>query len=339
VLAVICSAVVCSARRGKAEEPAGPAKPETLPEMLARIHEHAADADWRAAGWKDERIEGWLEGVTRKIAVAAKFPELKLPVRFADVKPTEDVNPSGLDYALLVGTNFRMLSTKLRHCIVLADGNFLGDSVQDCIIIARGAVSVTTSDSSIIVAGAYARTNADGQSRNLVNGSLILTPGWTHVEQISGTAIFGGEGISTGRQVDGAIFLNATIVTGDMFSSLTQRRPRSVKVRELPLGELVNHPLSQELDVKGIIYSEAMEPVDPLSAVTPLNRNAAQPRPTGLVLRYSGRRYVVNIGKPILNQNEESVAGLVDWKLSYVNDKITIFSNGQADAILRLEDL
>lgn len=310
----------------------------TLSAILGRIHEHAASKIWRADGWKDEQIETWLEGVVGKIAPAAKLP-LKLPVRFADVKPTDEASRQSFDQALLVGKNFRLVSTKLRNCIVLADGNFLADSVQGCIVIARGAISVTSSDSSIIVAGAYARTNADGQSRNLTSGSLFLSPGWVNAETIYGSVIYAGEGIATGRQLDGGVFINATLVVSDTLSPLVQRRPRTVKVRDLPIGDLVNDPLYSQLDVSGIIYPEAMDVGDPLGFVTRLNRNTSRPRPIGLVLRFQNRRYVVNIGKPILDQNEKPVDDLAGWKLSYVNDKLAIFSNGQADAIVRIEDL
>jgi hypothetical protein len=47
---------------------------------------------------------------------------------------------------------------------------------------------------------------------------------------------------------------------------------------------------------------------------------------------------VVNLGKPIVNQNEEPVADLSGWKLSYLNDKIAIFSNDKMDAIVRQGD-
>src|SRR6478609_7488559 len=91
-----------------AEEQPQAGKLETLSAILGRIHEHAATKAWREEGWKDEQIETWLEQVIGKIAVAAKLPELKLPVRFADVKPSEGTTPPSRKNALLVGKTFNL---------------------------------------------------------------------------------------------------------------------------------------------------------------------------------------------------------------------------------------
>jgi hypothetical protein len=326
-----------AAKHVTAQEKAEEASPDTLQTVLDRIHKHAANKTWRGEGWKDERIETWVDGLTGKVAAAANFPALKAPVHFADVKPTDEANSRSHDHVLLVGKNFRLLTTKLRNCLVLADGNFLADSVQSCVIVARGAISVTASESSILIGGAYVRSNSDGQTRNLENGSLFVTPGWAHADTINGSLIYAGEGITTGRRIDGGVFINATLVLSEAMSVTSQRRPRSVKVRDLTVGDLVNNPLSSRLDVTGVIYPEAAESPDLLGLVMRGGLDTARPRPIGLILRFEGRRYVVNIGKAIVDQNEQPVESLAGWKLSYVNDKMAIFSNSQADAIVRIE--
>lgn len=322
-----------------AEEPAPAGKLETLPAILGRIHEHAATKSWRKEGWQDEQIETWLEQVVGKIAVAAKLPELKLPVRFADVKPSEGTTPPSRKNTLLVGKSFNLRPITVSRCIVLADGNVMADRLENCIVIARGAISAGSTESSILIAGAYVRSTTDGQPIALGKGSLFATPGWAHVDTINGSVVYAGEGITTGSRAEGGVFINTTLLGNELITSSILRRPRSVKVRELPFGELVNHALHDHLTILGVIYPEAIDPPDRFSAVAIFNRDKTpKPRPTGVVLRFEGRRYVVNIGTTIVDQAKKPVPLLAGWKLSYLNDKIVIFSKGDADAILRVDE-
>lgn len=322
-----------------AEESPPAGKLETLPAILSRIHEHVATKAWREEGWKDEQIEIWLEQVVGKIAVAAKLPELKLPVRFADVKPSEGTTPPSRKNTLLVGKNFNLRPITVSRCIVLADGNVMADRLENCIVIARGVISAGSTESSILIGGAYVRSTTDGQVSALGKGSLFATPGWAHVDTINGSVVYAGEGITTGSRVEGGVFINTTLVGNELTTSSILRRPRSVKVRDLPFGELVNHALHDQLTILGVIYPEAIDPPDRLSVAGILNGSKTpKPRPTGVVLRFEGRRYVVNIGTTIVDQAKKPVPSLAGWKLSYVNDKTVIFSKGDADAILRVEE-
>src|SRR6187200_2755538 len=176
--------------------------PDSLGGILARVHQHAAADAWREAGWKDEPIESWLDDVTGKISKAVNSLELRLPVRFADVKPSEDANAQSLRNTLLVGKGFDWPERSLSHCIVLSDGNVTAKRLEDCVVVARGVISAEGSRSSMLVAGAYVRTGTDGEVRKTEQGSLLVTPGWVQVDSINGTTICAGEGVSTGTRIE-----------------------------------------------------------------------------------------------------------------------------------------
>ena len=65
--------------------------------------------------------------------------------------------------------------------------------------------------------------------------------------------------MSVGRSVNGGIFINAILVTGQSFS--IGRKPRSIKVRDLPLEDLPAHSLSPRMEILGVVYPRALDPV------------------------------------------------------------------------------
>jgi hypothetical protein len=219
---------------------------------------------------------------------------------------------------------------------VLSDGNVLVDGLENCVVVARGAVSSNSSVSSVIVSGAYARITSDGEPRNLDNGSLIVSRGWAYIQNIHGSIVLAPEGVTIGTMVDGGIFVNSTLVLRDSFSPTSQRKPRSIKVRNLPIDDLPEHPLSKQITIQGVIYPQAIEPPDRLQGFMN-NNNNPKPRPTGVVIKFDGRRYVVNLGKPILDQSEQRVKTFTGWRLSYLCNELAIFSSSDADAIVRIE--
>ena len=66
--------------------------------------EHASNDNWKQPGFRDETIEKWLDNTVAMVAKAAEFPELKLPVRLADVKPAAAPGRRVLESALFIGT-------------------------------------------------------------------------------------------------------------------------------------------------------------------------------------------------------------------------------------------
>ena len=228
--------VACSVA-GRALVAADSEQQEQLQSILDRIHNHASGDAWRQTGWKDESIEGWLDGVTTSIG-KARTTDSTLPVKIADVTAGDSQPDRTADKTLIVGKNISLGKVRLRNCILLADGNIEVDSLDGCVAVG-GVVTAKQSLSSVIVAGTYINIGTDGERTRLdktEKRSLILTRGWANVVNVSGSIIGASEGVSVGRSVNGGIFINAILVTGQSFS--IGRKPRSIKVRDLPLEDL-----------------------------------------------------------------------------------------------------
>jgi hypothetical protein len=241
---------------GRASGQASAGNDDTLQAVLDRIHQHAANDAWQQAGWNGEQIERWLEKLIGTVAKAADIPELKLPVRFGDVKPADATAGRTFDKALLVGKNIHLRSAQLRNSIVLADGNVEADSLEGCVVVARGAISAARSSRCVLLAGAYVKVGTDGQPSKADNRSLIITRGWANIQSLHGSIIAAPEGVTIGGIPDGGIFINATLVMSSSILSAEINRSRSVKVRDLPLEDLPVHPLARRLAMIGVIYPE-----------------------------------------------------------------------------------
>src|SRR5436305_307443 len=74
---------------GWAGDPPTAAMPQRDPlqTILDRIRVHAANQDWRKQGWKDEKIEAWLDALVADIAETAENPTLKTPMRLSATAP------------------------------------------------------------------------------------------------------------------------------------------------------------------------------------------------------------------------------------------------------------
>jgi hypothetical protein len=322
------------ARLASAQTAATDTKQESLQSVLDRIHEHASHDAWRAQGWKDEQIEAWLDRVTTAIATAAQLSNLKVPVRMADVTPADAASDTAADKSLIVGENASLSKAHLRSCVVLADGNVEVDSLQNCVVIARGAVAAKRLERSIVVAGIYARVSSQSEwRRDNEDNSLIVTRGWANVADPTGVVIAALEGTTIESSIGGGIFVNASLVSNRNFPART--RPRTVKVRGLPLEELSEHPLGKKIELVGVVYPEEMQSLDRFVGLR--NRDNPRPKPTGIVVRFNGRRYAIDRGEPIRDQSGNPVSQLADWKLSYIDEDIAIFSSDDADAIVRIE--
>jgi hypothetical protein len=300
---------------------------DTLQPILNRIHQHAAAEEWKQPGWKDEAIENWLVNLTDVCAKAAKFPELKLPVRFADVAPGELAPDRGQQKTLLVGKNINLKNASLYNCIVLADGNVCVARAEGCVIIARGTVQLMKSEWSVIVAGVQVDlTTSDGKVGERQNGSLIATRGRAQMQGAYGTVLYTGEGATvSGPQL--AVFINAAIVGNATTLS------RSVRIKNFPIDDLPAHPFAERLKFVGLISTR---PVETGRFASLQEGNAASPF-YGVAFEFDDRRYVADVGEPILDEADQPVPALADWRLSYANDWLAVFSSDDADAVVRIE--
>jgi hypothetical protein len=303
-----------------------PAQGDTLQAVLDRIHDHAQNDQWRQGGWQDEKIEAWLDKLVAAVARGAEMPELKLPVRQADLQPADPVRLVMQPGSLVIGKDFKRV-LGARHSLILADGNIELGIPRDSVIVARGAVNVTGARNCVIVSGTYVTSSHDGEPGN-GGGSILVSRGWMDVQSAHGSVLVANEGLTTQRS-EGALFVNRPIPDAlDRFPR--HNGSRSIKVPDLPLESLPAHPLAAKITLLGMIQGI----VDPLELRLP---SRMQPI-AGAVFRFADRRYVANLNEPIVDEAGNAVDELKDWQLTYATDRLAVFGKGVSQAIVRLPD-
>ena len=325
------------ASRGAADVPQGIAGQDTLQNVLDRIHEHAGGEAWKKEGWRDEAIEGWLEKLVAKVAKAAEFPELKLPVHLADVRSAEGAFNNSNRNVLFVGKSMDFGMGSLVNSIVLVDGSVDAGVVQGSIIVARGAVNVRMmSRYSLIISGTHVKiTGSDGEPNNPTNGSLIVSRGRIDITRTHGTLLVAPLGVIGNNRI-GALRDVVLINTPAPMAQPFTRGPaglapvKNVEIADLPLDRAPIHPLGEKISVEGVVYKE--RPGRLAAVGGPPEVGAA-----GVVFRYGGRRYVADRGAPIVDEVGKPVESLRDWKLTYIDTKAAIFSSDSEDVALELE--
>jgi hypothetical protein len=320
----------------------------TLQSVLDRIHDHASNETWKQAGFQDEHIEAWLDRLVGSVAKAAEFPELTLPVRLSGVRSeaaaaAEQPNrlPVGVPIRivqsrLVIGRDVDLKDAALKKSIIFADGSVTVGRVEECIIVARGAVTTTmASSSSIIVSGVYIKLGQyDGMPQDTNNGSLVVSRGWADVVTAYGTLIAAREGITVGRP-EGVTFLNAPVPAPPNVGGIPlgrENNSRSVKVPDLAIEPLPEHPLTSRIELVGVSHSVH-------SAVGGgfLRREQRVFGPRGIVFRFNERIHVAEVGEPIVDEEGQPVEGLADWRLSCIGPKFALLIGPEANAVLRLE--
>jgi hypothetical protein len=304
---------------------------DTLQAVLDRIRNHAANDAWKQPDWKDETIEAWLDKLVGSVAKAAELPDLKLPVRMADVTPGDPAQGFGFGIrrggTLFIGKDFKLSS--LAGAIVLADGSVNINSARNCVIVARGAVTTSSSHQCVIVSGAYVSISIFDGDRRSISGSLVATRGWADINSAHGTIIAALQGTDVNEH-EGAVFVNAEVPPARARPLAAQPKvSRSVHVPDLPLEPLHNDPLAAKIEPLGVIHGK----IPVLGAPAPRFRV----EPTGLVFRFEGRRYVADLGKPIVDEGSQTVEALREWTLTYGGDRLAIFRKNDLDAVVRME--
>ena len=306
--------------------------PQPLQAVLDRIRNHAADGKWRQDGFADPLIEAWLDKLVGSIAAAADMPDLKVPVRLADVQAADPVPGGAFSKALIVGKDIDLKDAQLRESIVLADGKVNLNRAEGCVIVARGPVKMDVSENCVIVSGVFVDiTKFDGQPSSASNGSVIASRGWASVRVGVWLADRLPLRACPHRVARGAQFVNAVLVGLDRGGS------RTLRVPDLPLEPLPAHPLAQAIKFQGIVRADGGK----YSVRTPVI--AADGSETsghlGIVFRHGERRYVAQPDKPILDEAGQPAAALRDWRVTLITPTLAIFSNGTSNVAVPLEGL
>jgi hypothetical protein len=302
---------------------------DSLQAVLDRIHRYAGSDAWQKDGISDDKTEAWLAGLVGKLAKAAAFPELKVPVQLAEVKTQAPAQAAALQSALLVGKDLDLKAVRLSNCIVLSDGNVELGRAYGCVIIARRTITVRQSSQYCVLAAGLNVTVSgyDGQPGSTENGSVILSRGWVTIAGSYGSIIAAREGVTVSRP-HGTLFVNTEVPKQRVSNSAVPSK--SIQVADLSLERIPEHPLANRVEISGVVTLP--DEASPLR----LTLLRQWQDPTGVVFRFQGRRYVAGLQKPLVDESGEEVQGLKGWKLSHVDEKIAVFSTDEADAVLRI---
>lgn len=333
LLGLACLLPLIFSGGARAEVPRKPPPPgDTLQAVLDRIHNHAAGEAWKEPGWKDDAIEAWLDKLVGSVAKAADLPDLKLPVRFVDVKASEPAMGRAFRGALIVGKDIALKNAPLQNCIVLADGTVEIGGADGCVIVARSTVTSTSiTQRSLIVAGTLVKLSTDGRFNTNDAGSLVVSRGWVDTGRSAfGTIIAAREGIQATR-FQGATFVNAAVPPARP-ERRAEAASRSVTADDLPLEGLQLHPLGAEIKLLGFLQGLATP--EGFGNFIPPDSSAS--RTIGIVFRLDGRRYIAEFGKPIRDESGQLVERLRPWKVTDVVKSLAIFSGGNVDMAVHM---
>jgi hypothetical protein len=306
---------------------------DTLQMVLDRIHEHAKDEAWRAPGWKDDKIEAWLEKLVAAVAKGTERPELKLPVRMADLQAADPTRLTLRGSGRLI-TSGPQVFLGARDSLILSDGNLELMIPQNCVIVARGVVKTSGARNCVIVAGSYIGTEYDGEPGGRVGGSLLVSRGIIDARSANGSTLIAGLGSNVERS-DGAIFVNQPVPV-ELQPFPRQKEPRSVEIANLPLEPLPKVPLAEKMILLGTIVTPPVPPQPRVPGQMPV------PRPTtrggnftGAVFHFDKQRYVADLNQPIVDQSGQPVEALAGWELTFASDRVALFSREGSDALVR----
>jgi hypothetical protein len=92
------------------------------------------------------------------------------------------------------------------------------------------------------------------------------------------------------------------------------------------------HPLASKIEFIGAVHRQITIP--PRLPVVVPQAIRTEIAPVAAVFRHDGRRYVAEHGQPIFDESGNPVTALRDWRLTFVDDKVAIFSSDDVDIVL-----
>lgn len=341
-LAAACTLCLVAARADDPKLP--PPQKDTLQAVLDRIKQHAAGEAWKQPGFKDDEIEKWLDKLVGSIAKAADIADLTLPVRLQKVSNAPPLRPGSLRGSLVIGKDIAFKDFDISDSIILADGNAVVGVVRNCVVVARGVITIdVASSNSVVVAGIGVQCARDGGQREV--GSVLVSRGWVQTsDRATGTVLAAHEGIETSG-TSGAIFVNAPVpqppvVAGGRgfgggrvgFGQPQHDGSKSVRVPDLPLEALPVHPLAAKLKLQGVLHTVVKAEAGRLTA-----RSRTGALPTALLMQYEGRQYIADLHQPITDEAGVPASALAGWRPIAINKRYVVFSRSDADMVLRWE--
>lgn len=273
---------------------------DSLAPLFSEIRFAAENDRWKQPDWSIAKIEAQIEKLVAACREATGDKSLQVPVRLADII-AGNVPPAIGISELVIGRDVEV--ARAHSCIILADGSAKVSHAQNSIIVARHAVQVSYARNSIIIGGAIADVSHAGPREN--EESLIICPGPITGDSTRGST-FSSLVEPRVSHVNNARFVKPA------GSNVRAANYLAVDSEKLTLAAGAEHGIGQKIVVLGFV------------------------RPSGIVFKYEGRRYVASLGKPITDEADQPVESLEGWKLSMMNDQVALLAKDEAAVILRL---
>jgi hypothetical protein len=294
---------------------------QRLAALMARIRDVASLGAWlqqAPAGrrWRDPVIESALSEILTDVGNTAGRQDLALPVGFDEVNASEGParGPSIFEQNLHVvrGDDVRIL--RATKSILLVDGNVQVAYADDCVIVARGAVTVVEGWRNVIVAGHYVHVSSDGSTsgrNSTASGSVLVSGSVLNVLHAQSSLCRAPRLV----RVDHAG--NATFVDCPVIQSSTETgSKRFRRARFIVPAEPKVNPLEEVIRVTGV--------------TGPYEGDGR--RIGAAVLKASGAELTLRWGAAPVSAHGSPVPALDGWAASMIDAGYVLLSNGEQDA-------
>jgi hypothetical protein len=300
-----------SVAKGDAEPRHRP-DPNSLEAMLSRIRDHVAKGDWQNDDFSDKTLEAWLDKLIADLAAATGDKELALPVRFADVKPAAagDRPKKGLLFTKGGDLNH------VQNSIIFCDGDIKVSFAFNSVIVARGTVYTAHAHECVVISGSFVHVSHCDSGRRAAAAaggvaprrSIILSRGMADVSHANSCILYAPLGIEVGH-ADGCSFINRAAPDGRGIPG----RAANVRVDMPipPLEAIKLHAMGKQVDFLGVLDSDK-----------------------GAVIRFDGKRYVLEPDAEIVDESGKQVEKLAGWKLAFVNSGVLVLRRGESDTAM-----
>jgi hypothetical protein len=314
LLLVTSLALMSGSRYGWADSPAPRPAPSEFDKMISRIRSAEADRAWQRPGWKDDVIEATLKKAIAAAKTSAERESLKLPIDFTDVKPF----PPNVELGFLVNNLVVAAGTvDVAHAnksIFLVDGNIRIAHAYDCVVVARGFADLSHCERCVVIAGHHINVSFDG----------IIGDGGPSM-----TSLF-----ISGRSI-GIAHAEGTICSAPEWVSVSHAK--NMDFLASPNRDISHHEGCKFKDKANSPLAMAL-PMDvpaSLFKVRQVCDAESDPARQLVTVEKNGLEYVLRLGSKITDEKGQPIPSWDKWSVSFISERIVLFSDGQSDMSAR----
>jgi hypothetical protein len=191
----------------------------TMGTVMDGVRRTTDSTNWQLSGLADRVLMRSLDVIIGEIRRATGDPTWDLPVRFGTVPPGLGDDPGGVihvamcpalfDRSVLYPTPVVLDAGRAYRSILIADGDFVLTSAEDCVILATGAVQVSYPTRCFIIAGRLIEASHDTASVLISGSRLSVSHCYTPWRPPSRWAIYSAPDLVTIANAAHVIFLNS----------------------------------------------------------------------------------------------------------------------------------